>query len=183
MNEIEGVSPDIRVRPLTMDDYEAVLKWSKDVAFCSANGWELNRRPEELHRWWLMCVENAVGDFIRMGIDCNGEMIGYADLAGIEDNTAELGIAIGESGLWGKGIGSHAATSIMQYAAEKLGITIFTAETNEANARSRKMLEKIGFKVISRSGSEEYMGVESSLIQYRLMKKNSNTFAKSFGPG
>lgn len=168
MDEIEGVSPDIRVRPLTMDDYEAVLKWSKDVAFCSANGWELNRRPEELHRWWLMCVENAVGDFIRMGIDCNGEMIGYADLAGIEDNSAELGIAIGESGLWGKGIGPWAASAMMKFGAEELGITLFTAETNEANIRSRNMLERIGFEEIGRTGSEEYKGMEGFLIQYKL---------------
>lgn len=168
MNEIEGVSPDIRVRPLTMDDYEAVLKWSKDVAFCSANGWELNRSPEELYRWWSMCVKNSVEDFIRMGIEHNGEIIGYADLAGIEDNSAELGIAIGESGLWGKGIGPRAASAMMKFGAEELGITLFTAETNEANIRSRNMLERIGFEEIGRTGSEEYKGMESFLIQYKL---------------
>ena len=183
MNEEKSLTPQLQIRPLTMDDYEAVLKWSKDDSFCLANGWELNRSPEELYRWWLLCVNNATADFIRMGMELEGELVGYADLANIADDTAELGIAIGESGLWGKGIGSRAATSIMRYAAEKLGITTFTAETNEANLRSQKMLEKIGFKVISRSGSEEYMGAESSLIQYRLMKKNFLTFAKSCGPG
>lgn len=168
MNEKKNLSPDIRIRPLTMDDYEAVLKWSKDESFCSANGWELNRSPEELYRWWLMCVENVVEDFIRMGIELNGEMIGYADLAGIKDSSAELGIAIGESDLWGKGLGSCAASSMMKFAAEKVGITVFTAETNEANMRSRKMLEKVGFEEVSRDGSEEYLGMDGLLIQFKM---------------
>ncbi|WP_033542055.1 GNAT family N-acetyltransferase [Planococcus sp. CAU13] len=170
MDEKEGISPDIRIRPLTMDDYEAVLKWSKDDIFCSANGWEMNRTPEELHIWWRMCVENIVEDFLRMGIECDGKLIGYADLAGIQDGSAELGIAIGESGLWGKGIGSRAAQALMDFAAEKLCITVFTAETNEANMRSRKMLEKIGFAEVGRVGREEYMGMDGLLIQYKLEK-------------
>lgn len=169
MNEKKNLSPDIRLRPLTMDDYEAVLKWSKDESFCSANGWELNRSPEELYRWWLLCVDNAAADFIRMGIELKGKLVGYADLANIAGNTAELSIAIGGSELWGKGIGSHAASAMVEYGAEKLRITTFTAETNEANMRSRKMLEKIGFEEVSRDGSEEYMGAEGPLIQYRLM--------------
>jgi len=56
---------------------------------------------------------------------------------------------------------------MMEFATKKLGITTFTAETHEANVRSRKMLEKIGFKVISRVGSEEYLGMNSQLIQYK----------------
>ena len=168
MDETENLLPGIRIRALTMADYEAVLKWSRDDSFCSANGWEMNRIPEELHRWWRMCVENAVEDFIRLGIECEGKLIGYADLAGIKDNSAELGIAIGESELWGKGLGSRAAKAMMDFATEKLGITVFTAETNEANMRSRKMLEKIGFEEVGRDGREEYMGMEGLLIQYKL---------------
>lgn len=103
-----------------------------------------------------------------MGIEWNEKFIGYADLACIKDNIAELGIAIGESELWGKGIGYNAAICMMDYGSKKLGISIFNAETHEANVRSRKMLEKLGFKEISRFGSEEYLGATNQLIQYRL---------------
>ncbi len=57
---------------------------------------------------------------------------------------------------------------MMDYASKHLGITVFNAEKHETNIRSRKMLEKIGFKEISRIGREEYLGTESQLIQYRL---------------
>ncbi len=113
-------------------------------------------------------MNNTTEDFIRMGIEFNQKLIGYADLACIKDNSAELGIAIGDSTLWGKGLGYHSAISMIQYASKNLGITVFNAETHLSNIRSRKMLEKIGFKEVSRIGSEEYLGMENQLIQYRL---------------
>ena len=103
-----------------------------------------------------------------MGIEFNEKLIGYADLVYIKDYTAELGIAIGESGLWGKGLGYNSAICMMDYASKKLGITSFKAETHEDNVRSQKMLEKIGFKEVCRLGSEEYLGRKSQLIQYKL---------------
>lgn len=165
----ETISQCIKIRPLTINDYETVLIWSMDHSFCSANGWERNRSSEEIYSWWLKCVNNVAEDFIRMGIEFNEKLIGYADLACIKDNTAELGIAIGESGLWGKGLGYHSAICMMDYALMNLGITSFKAETHEANVRSRNMLKKIGFKESSRLGSEEYLRRDSQLIQYKLI--------------
>ncbi|MEK5058008.1 GNAT family N-acetyltransferase [Paenibacillus sp. FSL H7-0326] len=158
----------VKLRNLRVDDYNSVLNWSKDDSFCSANGWEKDRSPQELYIWWRKCVNNEAEDFIRMGIEFNERLIGYADLASIKDNSAELGIAIGESTLWGKGFGFYSAKSMIDHASKHLGITVFNAETNDSNIRSRKMLERIGFKEISRIGSEEYLGGNSQLIQYRL---------------
>lgn len=103
-----------------------------------------------------------------MGIESGERLVGYVDLASIKDNTAELGIAIGDSTLWGKGIGSNSILCMMDYAFKKLGITVFNAEMHEANFRSRKMLEKLEFVEISKIGIEEYLGTEKQLIQYRL---------------
>ncbi|WP_316569398.1 GNAT family N-acetyltransferase [Neobacillus sp. YIM B06451] len=159
--------PSIKLRPLTMDDFNFVLAWSMDERFCLANGWEQNRDKDKLYKWWLRCVKNEADDFIRMGIEYNDRLIGYADLASIQGHTAELGIAIGESGLWGQGIGVNAARCMMEFGFEKLGITVFTAETHESNVRSGKMLKKLGFKEISRIGYEEYMGTDNRLVQYQ----------------
>ena len=56
-----------------------------------------------------------------------------------------------------------------------LGITTIIAETHEVNIRSIKMLEKIGFKEISRIGNEEYLRISSKLIQFKLMQNLSNS--------
>ena len=168
MNTKKNLSHCIKIRPITIEDYETVLKWSKDDAFCTANGWDINRNPKELYRWWLNCVNLESDDFIRMGIEFKEKLIGYADLACMKDNSTEIGIAIGESKLWGKGIGSNSVMLMMEYASREFEITTFKAETHEENIRSRKMLEKIGFKEVSRFGSEEYLGMTSQLIQYCL---------------
>jgi [ribosomal protein S5]-alanine N-acetyltransferase len=93
-----------------------------------------------------------------MGIEYEGALIGYADLACIKGNSAEIGIAIGESGLWGRRIGVRSVRRIIDYASKELGIIVFHAETHEVNTRSRNMLERVGFIEISRIGKEEYMG-------------------------
>jgi len=158
----------ITLRPLHINDYEAVLNWSKGDKFCSANGWETNRNEEELYRWWAYCVNNKAEDFIRLGIEYNEKLIGYADLANIDGHAAEIGIAIGDSSLWGKGIGYYSTLSLINYASSKMGITDFIAETHETNIRSKKMLHNLGFKETSRIGIEEYLGKDSQLIQFRL---------------
>lgn len=158
----------IKIRPISISDYEAVLKWSQNEIFCSANQWQLNRDSNEVYSWWLKCVNNTSENFIRLGIEFDGKLIGYADLANITNNSAELGIAIGESTLWGKGIRFEAVQQIMEFASRNFGIKIFEVEKHETNIRSRKMLDKIGFEEISRVGLKTYLGENSRLIQYRL---------------
>lgn len=162
----------IILRPVRGDDYTFVLKWSKDDRFCLANGWELNRDEIELRNWWLSIVNNTSEDFIRLGIEYNNSLIGYVDLASIKDDTAELGIAIGNSKLWGKGLGYVAACHMIHYAAKELSIINLKAETHEKNIRSIKMLEKLGFKEISRNGFEAYLETKNLLIQYKLNLSN-----------
>lgn len=164
----KSIRQPIKIRDLREDDYETVLKWSKDDTFCAANGWELNRNEQELYKWWLHCVNPESKDFVRMGILLEDKLIGYVDLAHINNNRAEIGIAIGDRKLWGNGIGTESILCLMNYASEKLEITTFDAETNEGNIRSRKMLEKLGFMEISRIGNEDYLGVNDQLIQYQL---------------
>ncbi len=156
---------NLNIRPLRMEDIKFVLVWSRDDAFCLANEWEVNRDEQELVRWWKRCVNNASDDFIRMGIEYENRLIGYTDLACIKDNTAELGIAIGETALWGNGFGMYSCVRMMEYATTYFGISVFNAETHVTNIRARKMLKKLGFKEVS---SEDYPGAENERIQYRL---------------
>ncbi|MCM3759018.1 GNAT family N-acetyltransferase [Sporosarcina aquimarina] len=170
MNKNENILPHIRMRKLREDDYEIVKKWSRDDTFCEANGWDFNRSEKELYRWWLHCVTHESKDFVRLGIQLGDKLVGYVDLAHINNHTAEIGIAIGESDVWGKGIGSRSIIIMMEYASDQFGITIFDAETQEGNIRSRKMLEKVGFVEISKIGKEEYLGTDNQLIQFRFYK-------------
>lgn len=155
----------MKIRPITMGDFPHVLQWSRDELFCSANGWEQNRELEELRLWWERLVNGVSEDFIRLGVEWEGRLVGYVDLACMKGDEAEFGIAIGESSLWGKRIGFEAAKLALDYASKELGITTFLAETHETNLRSRRLLERIGFIEVSRIGSENYSGKNTQLIQ------------------
>ncbi len=175
----------IQLCPITMDDFVTVLAWSKDDTFCLANDWETNRDEQELHEWWARCVANKAADFKRLGIKESNRLIGYVDLACIAGDTAEFGIAIGDSNVWGKGLGSQAALRLFEFASNELGITRFTAETHETNMRSRKLLQKLGFQEVSRNGIEHYLGMDSALIQYEMIfergvSENGNMFSKTW---
>ncbi|QPC45587.1 GNAT family N-acetyltransferase [Mangrovibacillus cuniculi] len=167
MNVRDSNVQNIKLRPLTIDDFSSVLEWSKDEKFCLASNWELHRDEQEVNSWWQHFVSSLPEDFIRLALELENKLIGYVDLACMKGTEAELGIAIGDSSQWGKGIGFNASISMMDYASKQLGITVFNAETHEINVRSRRMLEKIGFREVSRIGSEVYLGTESQLIQYR----------------
>ncbi|WPP41822.1 GNAT family N-acetyltransferase [Paenibacillus hunanensis] len=140
----------------------------KITFFCLANGWGSYRSSDELYNWWLRCIHNEAENFVRLGIVYDDTLIGYADLASIQGEAAELGIAIGDSRLWGKGLGCRAAMCIIQYASKQLKIIHFYAETDRSNIRSQKMLKKIGFEEISRSDQEQADHLKQSLIQYEL---------------
>lgn len=161
----------IQLRALQIEDFPVVEKWSKDHAFCLANGWETGRSKDEFFSWWHNCVHNHSHNFLRLGIEFESKLIGYADLANINTISAEIGIAIGESKAWGRGFGTAALKQLMIYATEKYGTQVFDAETHKTNIRSKNMLEKLGFTEISRIGSEEYMGKDNQLIQYQYNKE------------
>ncbi|WP_240056505.1 GNAT family N-acetyltransferase [Bacillus mesophilum] len=158
----------MKIRSITMNDYKYVLNWSTDEVFCHANGWQIDRKPEELYDWWLNQVYTFSIEFVRLGVEHEGRFIGYGDLADIKNHTAEFGIAIGDRTLWGQGLGTKAAAELMEYGTKNFGITTYNAETHENNLRSRKMLERLGFQEINRNGKEEYLGEYVELIQYRL---------------
>lgn len=153
-----------------MDDFEHVIDWSKDEAFCNANGWRYNTSREDLYKWWFSHVHSLSEKQIRLAIQYGGTCIGYCDLAHIENHTAELGIEIGESQHWGKGIGSLAAKSLMGYGTRKFGITTYYAEIDDSNHRSQNMLKTLGFEEMSRI---EHNNTDNTaqFIQYKLNLK------------
>jgi RimJ/RimL family protein N-acetyltransferase len=58
---------------------------------------------------------------------------------------------------WGKGIAREAAEAVMRWASSERGVKRFIAETERANARSGKVLEKLGFTM---SGTEYWKDPE-----------------------
>ena len=69
------------------------------------------------------------------------------DITSKEKRIAELGIVIGRAH-WGKGIGTSAARLVTSYAFRKIGLAEIRAEALQRNLASRRVLEKVGFRLL-----------------------------------
>ena len=110
------------LRPLRPGDEESAVQWSRDAAFCAANDWAPDLPAERVRQHWQRLITAPPEGLLRLGIEQDEQLIGYADLAGLSADTGELGIAIGQSGRWGQGIGKAACTLLLAHAFDELGL-------------------------------------------------------------
>lgn len=173
----------LHLREIRLDDFAEVLTWSKNHEFCAANDWEQNREEQELYRWWHYCCHDLQTEsFRRMGIAEGDQLIGYGDFVATDNGAMELGIAIGDSTVWGKGLGTAALKLMIEVAEKKFGMTKLLAETHATNARARGMLRKAGFREIARVDQEVYMGEITDLIQLELQMVNPPVEIRKYKP-
>ena len=89
----------------------------------------------------------------------------------IEDGVAEIGIAIGDSRIWGKGVGAAAGRLMLEWAFGSLCFQKVWADVHEPNARSLALMRKLGFTEVSRNGLEEYQGQVVPMVQFGLSRR------------
>lgn len=87
-----------------------------------------------------------------------------------EARTAMLGIVIGRAS-WGRGIGTDAARAAIGYAFGTLGLAEVQAEVLVRNAASRRMLEKVGLRILrSLPGDPHGEGEAEDCLLYGLAR-------------
>lgn len=137
--------------------------------FCRANGWELGRTADAVRRHWLRLITEPPRGFLRLGAVADGELIGYGDFADIQHEEAELGLAIGDSDRWSRGLGTATALAMITYGTEQLGLRRIRATVHETNRRSRALLEKLGFRHVGvLPETEEYLGAPARVLVFAL---------------
>ena len=138
----------VRLRPVTRADFARVVRWSQDREFCLACDWTPDLTREEVEAWWSRVLAGSGAEFVRLGIEWDGVMVGYADLANVEERVgrAEFGIAVGERHLWGRGIASSAGQLMLRYAFHQLGLSRVTAQVHAPNVRSLALVRRLGFR-------------------------------------
>lgn len=89
--------------------------------------------PDEIH---ASIIENSSGTTIGT--------ISLTDIH-IHHGTAELGMVMGDTGVWGRGYGSEALSLFLKYIRENTTIVRITAEYESENIAMQKLLTKSGF--------------------------------------
>jgi len=88
-----------------------------------------------------------------------------------QNQTAEIGILVGENDIRGKGIGAEALHLLVAHAFNRLNLNKITAGVIEGNEASCRMFEKVGFKREGLLRGQFYLdGVFRGCLLYGLLR-------------
>jgi RimJ/RimL family protein N-acetyltransferase len=139
------------LRPFEPTDAETYRRWRDDAATMALAGWpdrgpmslaavearidRLTREPADDFITYVICAlddERPLGEVMLHGIDrVNGN--------------AEIGIFIGEAAEWGKGYGTDAVNTIVDFGFSEMRLERIALEVWTENPRAQRAYEKAGF--------------------------------------
>lgn len=135
----------IAIRPITREDTPHIIAWRNNPRVLP-NFIDQNLLDEETHGRWLTNHVDA-GKAAQFIICADGVDVGSVFLRDIDHvhHKAEFGIFIGDDAQTGKGVGTKAATQIVAYGFEKLGLHKIFLRVLADNAGAVHCYEKAGF--------------------------------------
>ncbi len=98
---------------------------------------ESRRSPDGQQQWLNWVIRHS-----------SSGLIGYVQATISPDNQASLAYVLA-SASWGQGFGFEAVEAILRELVEQYGIHTFSAVLREENFRSKKLLERLQFQVVS----------------------------------
>ena len=146
----------VTLRPMTMDDLPHLVRWGSDSEFRWYQwGMAPGRFAEADARKWIEHMSRP-GESACWVIEYEGRAIGFANYRDYhpKGRSAEIGIGIGEPGLWGKHLGREALALEVHYLQESLGLHRIGLSVVSHNDRAIWMYKAAGFVVegIERDG-------------------------------
>lgn len=113
---------------------------------------------------WADCYydTNSVSDRKLFAIMADGKIVGECKLKNIdfEKRECSMGIHLQNDSVKGRGFGTQAERLVLRYAFEELGMTVVYADVAQGNARSRHVLEKVGFRYTHEDEKFQYFRCE-----------------------
>ncbi|EYB67438.1 hypothetical protein DEIPH_ctg041orf0041 [Deinococcus phoenicis] len=146
------------------------MRWAADPEFCLATGWTVGLAPRKVREHWARIIAGAGPDFLRLGVELEGRLVGYVDLANLSRTSGEFGIAVGERALWGRGVGAAAGRLLLTHAFSTLGLETVTAEVHAPNRRSHALMRRLGFREVGEGGPDQYRGERVGTVWYALTR-------------
>ena len=130
------------LRPLTLDDAEAVFEWTGDERVTKYMSYSTYDSVEQV-REWIKTVERIFG-FVRK---TDGLLIGSGEIS--PDSRGDDFWGFGYNfryDCWGNGYATEAVKAMIKYAYENFGVRKFCSSHAEENPASGRVMEKCGLK-------------------------------------
>jgi len=129
------------LEPVTEENLELMLAWRSIPEVYKFQETQDKPFKWEDHYNWFINRKNREDYFIIY----EDRRIGIVNVIALNEDIPELGVYIGETTLWGNGLGCEAIKILMQRLQNK-GYEKVCATTNKENERSNKLWQKLGFK-------------------------------------
>ena len=155
------MNENIYLRPLRYSDASISYKWRNDSEVWSYTG---NRPTKlitlEIEQDWISNVLKRKNE-ARYAICTieNDKYIGNAQLIGIENETAEFHIFIGDKNYWGKGIGKEVTKKMILIGFRDLNLKSIYSDVDMENIPSIHLLISAGFFEENRKGNKICMRI------------------------
>ena len=139
---------NVTLRYLELDDIDTLYRWETDIELALWSGWTIPRIHAAFRQKYEQRITEPEKDLEMLGIEFEGQLVGYVQLAVIDDHErrAAVGILVGEKRMWGRGIASTALRILLDYAFTVRNLERVYAEVYGFNQRSLRLMERVGFQ-------------------------------------
>jgi len=163
-------SPEVALRPLTRGDADVLATWASDPMFCREADWTGDLSFEEAEAFFGRIIAAPPRQLFRLGVIHEDQLVGYVDLHGDEPRRRELGFVIGGRSRWGQGLGHRAGAAALSFGFRELGLEEIWSEAYDANARSVRILQRLGMRETGRGEDAYFMGRPTFYRQFAVSK-------------
>ncbi|HEY9309724.1 MAG TPA: GNAT family N-acetyltransferase [Microbacterium sp.] len=158
----------VTLRPLIAADAGTLASWATDPVFCAHAGWRLRESPVDAIEWWREAIARPDPKLHRLLVLSENDSVGYVDLYGDDERRRELGYLIGPSARWGRGLGTAAALSALEFGFTDLGLDTIWAEAVEANVSSVRILRRLAMRPVGVGASATFLGAPSRYLTFEI---------------
>src|SRR5258705_11327843 len=146
----------VTLRPMTHADAPHLVRWANDPDYA---WFQWGRKPgrfadDAAARNWMDVIAEHRG--VMFVIEYDGRAIGQTNYRDVQPKgkSAEVGIGIGEPGLWAKGLGREALGLLVRHLVDDLGLHRIYLSVLSYNDRAISSYQAAGFEVegIERDG-------------------------------
>lgn len=172
---IQGEQIDLLVK--NIEHVKIYHKWVNNPIVRKYLSVEIPLSLEEIKKQWFPDYKDDKNIWFEIWYKENQIPIGMVGLFKINYiyQTAEIGIFIGETKYWGKGIGTEAVNMILDYAFNTLNFRKILGGVNTTNTQSLKMFKKVGFIEEGHLKDMEFINGEWTDLKWlSIFKKDRN---------
>ncbi len=176
MERLETARLILRPWQLTEKDAADLFDYARDPRVGPIAGWPVHRTPEDSRAVLRGFVKD---DEVLAIVDReSGRVVGSIGLHRRDPDAAtahlphrELGYCL-HPAFWGKGLMTEAAAACIRYGFENMGLALIWCGYYEGNSRSRRVVEKCGFRyAFTRVESATQMPEERTAHYYSLTRE------------